>query len=932
MAYNATNSRPTIGLMSSVMLRHFPLWLGVLDAAKAYDVNVVCFIGGSIPAAGQLQVRYFLPDEFRSTILYDLADVERLDGLVTWAGSGAGLGMHVNAEEMYQFLERYRGLPIVNYEGILAGTPSVMTDTYRDMGKLMAHLIEGHNRRRIVLIRGPQGHMETEARCRAYRDTLAKYGLPRHPALVSLPGGWDPEHGVAMVDLLLDKRQLEPGVDFDAIVATEIEYAIGAVQALQMHGVHVPSDVAVAGFNDRPEAQTLSPSVTAMKKPFYAAGYKAVEAVLDLIQGKPVPERIEVPAELIVRRSCGCWPSNVAWGRIRPTHRIKSVQALDSPAYEGYSTMDSAPRDETAIGGILPSTVSTERRERVIATLTASIAPLVLPNQARSWAIRLWDALMQSLSSASVQEGEGPQALMAKEVAFLPTLEKALRETQAKEALAQWHLALTKMACFLTLHLADAPDSWAYAVTLLQQARILVEKEIQRVEIDRWLKITDRSRILLEISQDMVNASDIPQLTDVLVRRLPELGISRGYLALYEDPQPYVYPQSAPAWSRLVLAFDRHGRIQLDPEGQRFRSRQLVPQALLPHERAYAMVAMPLHFGQRQFGFMLFEVGPRDGPVYRALMQEISSVLQSVMLMRERRQTEFALREREEQMRTLIEFLPIGFWAKDADGRYIMQNSVNRQLIGDNVGLTLEDIEVDEVLRAEWRAQDERVLKGEAVRSENVFRVNGQTRIYQHIVVPVWVDESVVAMLGIMIDMTEQRELEASLRQAIQVAEEAKYVAEAASRAKSAFLANMSHELRTPLNAVLGFSELMAHDANLTPQQRENLNVITRSGEHLLALINDVLDLSKIEASKVTLNTEVFDLHKMLLGLGEMFSLQAERKGLTVVFDFGPAVPRYICADAGKLRQALINLLENAVKFTDKGGIMLRVYVPSMRA
>jgi CheY-like chemotaxis protein len=135
----------------------------------------------------------------------------------------------------------------------------------------------------------------------------------------------------------------------------------------------------------------------------------------------------------------------------------------------------------------------------------------------------------------------------------------------------------------------------------------------------------------------------------------------------------------------------------------------------------------------------------------------------------------------------------------------------------------------------------------------------------------------------------------------------------------------MSHELRTPLNAILGFAQLMTRGQNLTLTQRENLETIGRSGEHLLGLINDVLELSKIEAGRVELQPENFDLHRMLLGLGEMFSLRAEAKDLTLVFDLDPDVAQYVRADQSKLRQVLINLMGNAVKFTHKGSITLRV-------
>ncbi len=152
----------------------------------------------------------------------------------------------------------------------------------------------------------------------------------------------------------------------------------------------------------------------------------------------------------------------------------------------------------------------------------------------------------------------------------------------------------------------------------------------------------------------------------------------------------------------------------------------------------------------------------------------------------------------------------------------------------------------------------------------------------------------------------------------------ARDAADASNQAKSEFLANMSHELRTPLNAILGFTQLMLRDQGLAAEHQENLEVITQSGEHLLDLINDVLEMSKIEAGRQTLYEDNFDLHDLLHGLEQMFRSRASGKGLQLMFERTPDVPQYVRTDASKLRQVLMNLLSNAVKFTQEGGVTLR--------
>ena len=166
-------------------------------------------------------------------------------------------------------------------------------------------------------------------------------------------------------------------------------------------------------------------------------------------------------------------------------------------------------------------------------------------------------------------------------------------------------------------------------------------------------------------------------------------------------------------------------------------------------------------------------------------------------------------------------------------------------------------------------------------------------------------------------------EAKETAEEAKKTAEEAKAVADKANHAKSSFLANMSHELRTPLNAILGFTQVLGRERTLTGYQREKLSIINRSGEHLLSLINDVLDMSKIESGRIELNSSSFDLHYMLETLEDMLQLKAKAQGIALIVERDEELPRYVYSDERKLRQILLNLLSNALKFTKEGSVTL---------
>ena len=189
-----------------------------------------------------------------------------------------------------------------------------------------------------------------------------------------------------------------------------------------------------------------------------------------------------------------------------------------------------------------------------------------------------------------------------------------------------------------------------------------------------------------------------------------------------------------------------------------------------------------------------------------------------------------------------------------------------------------------------------------------------------------------LAMLSMCRDISKRKRDDAVLKHYFDVLESKKVMldlalaeAEKANKTKSEFLANMSHEIRTPLNAILGFSQIMENDPAITPQQVDYLRTIALSGEHLLSLINNILSMSKIEAGQANLNPIAFCLHSLISDVEMMFRYRIEANGLQLIVELDKGVPRYVTADEGKLKQVLINLIGNAIKFTKKGWIAVRM-------
>jgi PAS domain S-box-containing protein len=294
---------------------------------------------------------------------------------------------------------------------------------------------------------------------------------------------------------------------------------------------------------------------------------------------------------------------------------------------------------------------------------------------------------------------------------------------------------------------------------------------------------------------------------------------------------------------------------------------------------------------------------------------------------RRREDVEAALARAEASYRSIFENALEGLYRSTPDGRFLEANPALARMLGYGSPAELMS-SVNDIGAAVYvdprRRQTffdllgwhDRVVDFES----EVCRQDGTT---------IWVSESVSAVRdadgnllyleGVATNITAQREAALALA-------EAKEAADAANRAKSQFLASMSHELRTPLNGILGYTQILARDTLLNPPQKRGVEVIHQSAEHLLSLINDVLDLSKIEAGRLELHATTCDLRNLLAGVVDLLTPRAHSQNLGFATDFSPDLPRFVQVDAGRLRQILLNLLGNALKFTRDGSVLFSTH------
>jgi PAS domain S-box-containing protein len=378
---------------------------------------------------------------------------------------------------------------------------------------------------------------------------------------------------------------------------------------------------------------------------------------------------------------------------------------------------------------------------------------------------------------------------------------------------------------------------------------------------------------------------------------------------------------AALAHDRVVAASDAHA----DPRTREFSAPYLTPHGI------GAMLDVPLRQEDRPLGVMCIEhIGGARPWTFdeQNFALSLANLVVVALADSDRRQAVQNLAESEARARMVLDSASDAFIGMDSDGRIVAWNAQAESTFGwirdDVIGKRLADT----IIPHGFRAAHDRGLQqfhetGEAPIVNRRLELRGLHRTGHEFPIEITVTSPVRAGRGYFFgaflrDISDRLRHEDELRSA-------KEEAEAATRAKSEFLANMSHELRTPLNGVIGYAQLLQRDRTLSPAQRDALDAISTCGSHLLDLINDVLDLSKIEAERMDIEATPCDLRQVAIDLRYVIEERAQRKGLLFAVEIGADVPPRVALDGRHLRQVLLNLLGNAVKFTPEGEIRLDV-------
>ena len=957
----ASSDRKTIGVFASKVGRGWgtQFLAGINDAAKELNVNLVHFIGGKLaPVPGD--------DPGKSFGLYDLAKPEQFDGLLLTADVAYG----VSESDLKAFRAMHLNTPIVTQSVPMDGATMFIPSNVDGMSTLVRHLIEDHSYKRIAFIRGLDGQIDSEQRFQAYKDELKAHNLRFNEDLV-VTGDFTQESGREAIQILLDER----GLRFKAVVAANDRMAFGALEALQQRGVRVPDDVAVTGFDDLREAQTMGVPLTTVRQSYYTAGKNALQALVKRINGDTLQKQIVTSTQVLVRWSCGCLPENVR----------QAAVALRDVAKTGKLEN----KREAAMRALLNSAGIMENDPSIL--------------QYRDAFGRAWDAFLMTLNDKASSDE------------FLKTI-NAMIELMQKQNMPPsiWHNVISMMRRY-ALGGITSHTVMLQAENLFQQARLLAGELSQRWQSYQRLALEQQESLLQGFSFSMAPAMSIDEIGKAISEHFPAMGIDRWYVMFYSDvSSPQSISAPTPESYKLLFQYE-NAKFEIPRKPTSIGTGQLVPRGKTPEDHRYTSVVMPLTLATNRFGFMWVEMGPIDWEIYVRIRNLVSSALLRTMLVSQREQAQKEVerllaeaQERAQELAIAKDFAEstaaenANLYSSEQARRrsaealtkasrqlssLSTETEVPQQIVEQltqmvpvaRCALFLEDVNGAPKLRGHLGFPQDAPL------DNLIYEIHG-TNVYHAVAkqaeplvigdiknmkdwgqpewlpkdgswvgVPLYSKNKVTGMLAmsreragafiqddillastfavqasIALDNARlyddlnrfNQMLERMVEQRVDELNKVITRLEKLDKNKSDFIQVAAHELRTPLTVIKGYMGMIKTAKGIQENQSLTMAMdgVLQGTDRLHQIVNSMLDVARLESQVLAPHLENVALGPILRLIQKDYVEDLQARQLTLELDPGINSIPYIRADSELMQKALDNVVVNAIKFTPDGG------------
>ncbi|MBN2533245.1 MAG: substrate-binding domain-containing protein [Spirochaetales bacterium] len=570
------HSRPTIAFLTNYFgknILNYSIWSGIYRMVNEEDVNMFCF-----PWNPLARPCGFLT---RAEVIFTLVNRKRIDGLIIWGG---GLWGNATDDDIRTFYKRLSDFPAISIGPGMEGMPSIAIDNYKGMYDACIHLVEYHSCRRIAFLGGPENHTEAEVRFKAYKDALEKNHVPLDPDLI-VRGNLSRLFGSESIRILLDKRKKE----FDAIVSANDFMALGAFEELEARKIKVPGEVKIAGFDDIEESRFSRSPLTTVRQPFDEMGGLSVKLILSILRGESVEELTTIPAQLLIRQSCGC---------LNP------------------STFQSS-------GELKEFVFVTEQGDTLLQK--DKILPLVVEEMGLFYNGKVDTQLIETIIDAIIRE-----FVYNEKDTFLTTLNHKLLYLNTENEIVLLNTLLSILRRVILSFIFNDAKLVIKAENLFHRARIMIVECNQRLLKFESLKKEYEHEVLQDIYQKMIVTFKIEEFMNIVARYFPLLGIKSCFIALYENPSESLEK------SLLKLAYIGKKRVDVTGKQDLFSSYEIIPDEFLPGNERFIFIVEFLFFEDEQLGYIVFGEDFLLGPVYEVIRTQLGAAIKGALLIQEK--------------------------------------------------------------------------------------------------------------------------------------------------------------------------------------------------------------------------------------------------------------------------------------------------------